>query len=70
MVALSTTETEYMVVTEACKVALWLKGLFRELSDQLQNNTLFCDSQSTIFLTKAQMFHKIKHIDVRHHFVR
>ena len=34
-IALSTIEAEYMVVTKACKEALWLKGLFGELSDQL-----------------------------------
>ena len=68
-VALSTTKGEYMV-TEACKEALWLKGLFGELSDQLQISTLVCDSQSAIFLTKDQMFHeRTKHIDVRYHFV-
>ena len=32
-VALSTIEVEYMTVTEACKEALLLKGLLRELSD-------------------------------------
>ena len=59
-----------MAITEACKEALWLKGLFGELSRQLHINTLFCDSQSAIFLTKDQMFHEMTmHIDVRYHFV-
>ncbi len=70
-VALSTTEAEYMAITEACKEAIWLKGLFSELNEDLQINTVFCDSQSAIFLTKDQMFHeRTKHIDVRYHFVR
>ena len=70
-VALSITEAEYMAITEACKEAIWLKGLFSELSEDLQMTTVFCDSQSAIFLTKDQMFHeRTKHIDVRYHFVR
>ncbi|KAG8486248.1 hypothetical protein CXB51_019547 [Gossypium anomalum] len=70
-VALSATEAEYMVITEACKEAIWLKGLFSELNEDLQISTVFCDSQSAIFLTKDQMFHeRTKHIDVRYHFVR
>ena len=33
-------------------------------------STLFCDSQSGIFLTKNKMFHeRTKLIDVRYHFV-
>ncbi|KAG8485645.1 hypothetical protein CXB51_018863 [Gossypium anomalum] len=56
-VALSTTEAEYMAITEACKEAIWLKGLFSELNEDLQISTVFCDSQSVIFLTKDQMFH-------------
>ncbi|KAG8480749.1 hypothetical protein CXB51_025125 [Gossypium anomalum] len=70
-VALSTTEAEYMAITEACKEAIGLKGLFSELNEDLQISTVFCDSQSAIFLTKDQMFHeRIKHIDVWYHFVR
>ena len=33
IVALSTTEAKYMEITKACKEALWLKGLFGELSE-------------------------------------
>ena len=32
-VALSTIEAKYMTITKACKEALWLNGLFGELSD-------------------------------------
>ncbi|KAG8492887.1 hypothetical protein CXB51_010059 [Gossypium anomalum] len=62
---------EYMAITEACKEAIWLKGRFSELNEDLQISTVFCDSQSAIFPTKDQMYHeRTKHIDVRYHFVR
>ncbi|KAG8474889.1 hypothetical protein CXB51_031573 [Gossypium anomalum] len=69
-IALSTIEAEYMVIIEACKEAIWLKGLLSELNEDIQISTVFCDSQSVIFLIKDQMFHeRTKHIDVRYHFV-
>ncbi|KAG8480499.1 hypothetical protein CXB51_024647 [Gossypium anomalum] len=43
-VALSTSEAEYMAITKACKEAIWLKGLFSELNEDLQISTVFCDS--------------------------
>ena len=48
-----------------------MKGLFWELSEQLQISTLFCDSQRAIFLTKDHIFHeRMKNIHARNHFVR
>ncbi|KAG8487052.1 hypothetical protein CXB51_020705 [Gossypium anomalum] len=51
-VALSTIEAEYMAITKACKEVIWLKGLFSEHNEDLQINTVFCNSQRAIFLTK------------------
>ena len=34
VVALSTTEAEYMAVTEALKEAIWLKGMINQLALQ------------------------------------
>ena len=68
---MSTTEVECTAITKACEEAICLKGLFSELSEDLQITTVFCDSQSAMFLTKDQMFHeKTKHNDVQYHFVR
>ena len=70
-VALSTTEAEYMAISEACKEAIWLRGLNSKLCQVTSCITIHCDSQSTICLTKDQMFHeRTKHIDVRYHFIR
>ena len=69
--ALPTTEAEYMAIAEACKESVWLRGLFAELSRDDSCIDLFCDSQSGIYLTKVQMFHKrTKHIDIRFHYIR
>ncbi|KAL7001863.1 hypothetical protein U1Q18_052394 [Sarracenia purpurea var. burkii] len=71
LVALSTTESEYMAVTEAGKEALWLKGFVKELGIDQGGVQLHCDSQSAIYLAKHQVYHaRTKHIDVRFHKVR
>ena len=70
-VALSTTEAEYMAISEACKEAIWLRGLYTKFCGVTSCITIFCDSQSAICLTKDQMFHeRTKHIDVRYHYIR
>ncbi|KAE8715745.1 hypothetical protein F3Y22_tig00110160pilonHSYRG00324 [Hibiscus syriacus] len=66
VVALSTTEAEYMAAVEAVKEALWLTGLVKELGVQQGGVQLLCDNQSTIHLAKNQVYHaRTKHIDVR-----
>lgn len=71
VVSLSTTEAEYMAITEAVKEAIWLQGLVSDLGLDQKKTLVFCDSQSAIHLTKNQMFHeRTKHIDVKHHFIR
>jgi len=71
IVALSTTEAEYIAASHACKEAVWLKGLLGEFG-RLQNNIkLLCDSQSAIHLAKNLTYHsKSKHIPIKYHFVR
>ena len=69
-VDLSTTEAEYMAITEAVKEAIWLQGLLDDLGVGQKQVTMFCDSQSAIHLAKNQVYHaRTKHIDVRYHFV-
>jgi ATP-binding cassette subfamily B (MDR/TAP) protein 1 len=71
VVALSTTEAEYIALTEGVKEGLWLKGILAELGVSQSCVDIFCDSQSTIHLANHQFYHeRTKHIDVKLHFVR
>jgi len=70
-VALSTTEAEYMALTEAMKEAIWLQGLLDDLGVEQEILKIHCDSMSAIYLARNQVYHaRTKHIDVRYHFVR
>jgi hypothetical protein len=63
IVAMSTTEAEYMAVAEAAKEALWLKGLVKELGLNQGGVQMHCDSQSAIYLAKNQVYHaRTKHM--------
>ncbi|GJY28610.1 retrovirus-related pol polyprotein from transposon TNT 1-94 [Tanacetum coccineum] len=71
VVALSTTEAEYMALTEAVKESIWLKGLLIELGVNLRSVIVNCDNQGAIHLSRNAMFHeRKKHINVRYHFIR
>lgn len=71
VVALSTTEAEYMALTEAVKEALWLKGICIELGFEQDSVEIHCDSQSAISLAKNSVHHeRTKHIDYKLHFIR
>ena len=70
-VALSTTEAEFIAVTEACKELLWMKNFFIEIGLKQDRYVLFCDNQSAIHLGKNATFHaRFKLINVRYHWIR
>lgn len=58
IVALSTTEAEYVAITEAAKEAIWLKGVLTELTGKQLSVKAFSDSQSALHLTKNPMHHE------------
>ena len=71
VVAISTTEAEYMSLTEAVKEALWLKGLLKDFGYEQKTVEIFCDSQSAIALSKNNVHHeRTKHIDIKFHKIR
>ncbi|GKA88247.1 retrovirus-related pol polyprotein from transposon TNT 1-94, partial [Tanacetum coccineum] len=70
VVAMSTTEAEYVAAAQASKEAVWLKMLLEELGRKQDNITLFCNNQSALYLARNPAFHsKTKHIRVQYHFV-
>nr|GEW91740.1 hypothetical protein [Tanacetum cinerariifolium] len=71
VVAFSTTEAEYMALTEAVKEVIWLRGLLEELGVKLNTVAVNCDNHGTIHLSRNHDFYeRTKHINVRYHFIR
>lgn len=70
-VALSSTESEYIGLSEACREALYLKRLQYEITNKMYTISLFNDNQGAQKLCANPVFHKrTKHIDIRYHFCR
>ncbi|KAL2248336.1 UNVERIFIED_CONTAM: Retrovirus-related Pol polyprotein from transposon TNT 1-94 [Sesamum indicum] len=71
VVTLSTTEAEYVAVTEAAKELIWLQHFLGELGKPQADVILHSDSQSAIHLAKNPAFHsRTKHIEIKYHFIR
>lgn len=58
VVALSTIESDYMVVTKAFKEGLWLLGILNEFGINQDGVKLLCDNQSALCLAKHQPYHE------------
>ena len=56
-IALSTTEAEYIAITEGAKELLWMKEFIKDLDFEQSIFVLFCDNKSAIYLTKHSTFH-------------
>ncbi|XP_046858511.1 secreted RxLR effector protein 161-like [Xenia sp. Carnegie-2017] len=72
IVALSSTEAEYVAASQACQEAIWLRGLLRDLNFTQKEPTMIKeDNQGAISLSKNQKYHpRTKHIDIKYHFIR
>ena len=78
-VALSSTEAEYLVLTQASKQALWVKRFLAEIDviwgKQRKRKpdpiTIFADNQGSMALAKNPEFQcRTKHISIQQHFIR
>ena len=70
IIALSSTEAEYIAQTHAAKEVMYLRMFVQEICRFDKPVTLNCDNQGAIALSKDNKFHAwTKHIDIRYHFV-
>ena len=72
IVALSTTEAEYIAAVEAGKEITWMHQLLDELGySSTHPHTLCMDNQSAITVAKNPEHHgRMKHLDLRYHWLR
>ena len=72
IIALSSTEAEYIAATSALQEAMWLRALLNDLNFKQEQPTVINeDNQGAIALCKNPKFHaRTKHIDIRYHFIR
>ena len=72
VVALSSTEAEYVALCSVAQETVWLRHLLASIRFKQKDATVVHeDNQGTIALTKNPKNHsRTKHIDIKYHFVR
>lgn len=71
MVALSSTEAEFVAACSVATEILWVHKLFSDINLQIENpTTIFEDNQGTIAMSKNPETRRTKHIDIRYNFLR
>lgn len=71
IVALSSTEAEYISLSDCVKQVLWHRKLINELENKQFQVKIYMDNESSIKLSKNDAYSaRTKHIDVRFHHTR
>ena len=72
VIALSTSEAEYVALNLATQEVVWLRKLLTDLRVTLPGPTVLMeDNQGAIAITKNPVGHaRTKHIDIRYHYIR
>ncbi|GKE97549.1 hypothetical protein Tco_0020900, partial [Tanacetum coccineum] len=71
IVATSTTEAEYVAAASCCGQVLWIQNQMLDYGFNFMNTKIYIDNESTICIIKNPVYHsKIKHVAIRHHFIR
>ena len=69
---MSSTESEYIMLSEAGWEAFWLRNLYDELGfPQIGLTVIKSDNEGSVILSHNPQFHAwTKHIEICHHWVR
>ena len=69
-VAQSSTEAEYMALSDTCRQVMWLKHMFGELGLPIDKVPIYADNNGSIFIgSNPIQERRIKHIDVHYHYI-
>ena len=70
-IALSSTEAEYMALSDCSRQVVWMHTLLGELGYHLHPIPICGDNQGSIFIASNPVTEKrSKHIDIRYHYIR
>ena len=70
-VSLSTAEAEYIAAGSCCSQLLWMKKVLTDYGISQDTMVVYCDNSNAIDISKNPIQHsKIKHIEIRYHFIR
>ncbi|GJV29261.1 ribonuclease H-like domain-containing protein [Tanacetum coccineum] len=66
-----TTGAEYIAASNCCGQVLWIQNQLIDYGYNFMQTNIHIDNESTIYIVKNPVFlSKIKHIEIRHHFIR
>ncbi|GJQ93930.1 putative ribonuclease H-like domain-containing protein [Tanacetum coccineum] len=71
IMATSTIEAEYVAAANYRRQVLWVQNQMLDNGFNFMNTKIYIDNESIICIVKNPVFYsKIKHIEIRHHFIR
>lgn len=72
IITLSSTESEYIALTNSARQITWLRDIWAELTDSIIDpSRLFTDNQGALALAQSGAYHaRTKHIDIQYHYIR
>ncbi|GKD68795.1 copia protein [Tanacetum coccineum] len=71
VLAIYTTEAEYVSTGKACQQALWMKQALVDYGIRLDDIPIMCDNKGALDLSKNPLQHfRTQHIEIHHHFLR